>query len=142
MLLQALLASAVLPLFVLAQDDGSISGPTSSSEAAGYSCDTSKCQLPSCNCASPNPPGGLSPVRRILFTGRRSTSCHLSTKKLTIFFPVGHSSVYRFYRGRCHPVLHFGCRQPVPCKQEEPQWLPTEDDILHFHPIHELHSRY
>jgi len=61
MLLQFILASAVLPLVVLAQDDGSISGPTSSQDAAGYSCDTSKCKLPSCNCASPNPPGGLSP---------------------------------------------------------------------------------
>jgi hypothetical protein len=46
---------------ILAQDDGSLTGPTSSSEAAGYNCDASKCQLPTCNCASPNPPGGLSP---------------------------------------------------------------------------------
>ncbi|OBZ79975.1 hypothetical protein A0H81_01437 [Grifola frondosa] len=51
---------SLLPLLglVFAQD-GSISGPTSSSQAAGYSCDTTKCKLPSCNCASPNPPGGL-----------------------------------------------------------------------------------
>jgi hypothetical protein len=66
MLLQSLLLSALFPLFVLAQDDGSLSGPTSSSDAAGYSCDTTKCQLPSCNCASANPPGGLSPVGRVL----------------------------------------------------------------------------
>ncbi|KAJ7656978.1 hypothetical protein DFH06DRAFT_466784 [Mycena polygramma] len=42
----------------LAQD-GSISGATSSASAAGYSCDPTKCKLPTCNCASPNPPGGL-----------------------------------------------------------------------------------
>ncbi|KAJ7872396.1 hypothetical protein B0H13DRAFT_2349505 [Mycena leptocephala] len=46
---------------LLAQDDGSISGATSSSAAAGYSCDASKCKLPKCNCASASPPGGLSP---------------------------------------------------------------------------------
>lgn len=52
----------LLPLLVLAQDDGSLDGPASSADAAGYSCDTSKCQLPKCNCASVNPPGGLDPV--------------------------------------------------------------------------------
>ncbi|KAI0079550.1 hypothetical protein K474DRAFT_1733626 [Panus rudis PR-1116 ss-1] len=52
----------ILPLLgaALAQD-GSISGPQSSPEAAGYSCDSSKCQLPNCNCASTSPPGGLKP---------------------------------------------------------------------------------
>ncbi|KAF7311854.1 hypothetical protein MIND_00196100 [Mycena indigotica] len=53
--------------FGLAQDDGSISGPTSSSAAAGYSCDASKCKLPNCNCASPNPPGGISPADTPMF---------------------------------------------------------------------------
>ncbi|KAI0756459.1 hypothetical protein C8Q80DRAFT_1092934 [Daedaleopsis nitida] len=55
------LLAAVLPFvgYVLAQD-GSLSGPTSSSSAAGYSCDASKCKLPDCNCASTDPPGGLS----------------------------------------------------------------------------------
>jgi hypothetical protein len=48
---------------LVAAQDGSVDGPTSSSEAAGYSCDPNKCKLPACNCASPNPPGGLSPVR-------------------------------------------------------------------------------
>jgi hypothetical protein len=43
-------------------DDGSISGPTSSPQAAGYSCDPTKCKLPSCNCASTSPPGGLNAV--------------------------------------------------------------------------------
>ena len=55
---------AAVPFFaaVLAQDEGTLSGPTSSAAAAGYSCDASKCQLPNCNCASTAPPGGLSPV--------------------------------------------------------------------------------
>ncbi|KAJ7052259.1 hypothetical protein C8F01DRAFT_626387 [Mycena amicta] len=51
----------------LAQDDGSISGATSSSAAAGYSCDASKCKLPTCNCASTSPPGGLSPSDTPMF---------------------------------------------------------------------------
>ncbi|KAI0304725.1 hypothetical protein BC826DRAFT_1100522 [Russula brevipes] len=59
MLPLALLA-LLFPVTALAQD-GSIGGPTTSSEAAGYSCDTSKCKLPNCNCASTSPPGGLSP---------------------------------------------------------------------------------
>ncbi|KAF8971773.1 hypothetical protein BDZ97DRAFT_1913677 [Flammula alnicola] len=54
------LFSALLPLLALAQDGG-INGPTSSPEAAGYSCDPSKCQLPNCACASTSPPGGLQP---------------------------------------------------------------------------------
>ncbi|PPR08240.1 hypothetical protein CVT24_001282 [Panaeolus cyanescens] len=49
-----------LPLLVLGQDGG-LSGPTTSTESLGYSCDTSKCQLPACNCASTSPPGGLHP---------------------------------------------------------------------------------
>ncbi len=51
----------LLPALSLAQD-GSVSGPTSSSQAAKYSCDPSVCKLPKCNCASTSPPGGLSPV--------------------------------------------------------------------------------
>ncbi|OCH92974.1 hypothetical protein OBBRIDRAFT_386554 [Obba rivulosa] len=56
------LFATLLPLlgFVLAQD-GSLSGPTSTPGGSGYSCDTSSCKLPHCNCASPNPPGGLDP---------------------------------------------------------------------------------
>ncbi|KAF7783925.1 hypothetical protein Agabi119p4_90 [Agaricus bisporus var. burnettii] len=65
MLLSAWTA-ALLPLLALAQD-GSISGPTSSVEAAGYSCDASKCKLPDCNCASTNPPGGLKPSEVPMF---------------------------------------------------------------------------
>ncbi|KAG5717983.1 hypothetical protein E4T56_gene1729 [Termitomyces sp. T112] len=51
---------ALSPLFASAQD-GSISGAMSSPQAAGYSCDPSKCKLPDCNCASTNPPGGIKP---------------------------------------------------------------------------------
>ncbi|KII93119.1 hypothetical protein PLICRDRAFT_35300 [Plicaturopsis crispa FD-325 SS-3] len=65
MLPQFLLA-AVLPLLALAQD-GSVTGPTSNPTAAGYSCDASKCKLPSCNCASTSPPGGLSPSDTPMF---------------------------------------------------------------------------
>ncbi|KAF8204065.1 hypothetical protein BJ912DRAFT_941794 [Pholiota molesta] len=60
MKLPTIFLSALLPLLALAQD-GSIDGPTSSAQAAGYSCDASKCQLPNCNCASTSPPGGLQP---------------------------------------------------------------------------------
>ena len=60
---------ALLPLLagVIAQDGG-ITGPTSSPEAAGYSCDASKCQLPKCHCASTDPPGGLDPVGLFIYT--------------------------------------------------------------------------
>ncbi|KAH9064067.1 hypothetical protein EDB87DRAFT_1777005 [Lactarius vividus] len=47
----------MLPALILAAS----TGPTTSPEASGYSCDPSQCKLPNCNCASPNPPGGLSP---------------------------------------------------------------------------------
>lgn len=63
MLLKSLLVAALVPVFVVAQEEGVISGPTSSAAAAGYSCDSSKCKLPDCNCASTSPPGGLQPVR-------------------------------------------------------------------------------
>ncbi|KAH9004289.1 hypothetical protein EDB86DRAFT_3209363 [Lactarius hatsudake] len=59
-MLPALILAVLLPALSLAQDGG-IDGPTTSTEAAGYSCDSSQCKLPNCNCASPNPPGGLSP---------------------------------------------------------------------------------
>ncbi|TBU62469.1 hypothetical protein BD310DRAFT_871227 [Dichomitus squalens] len=62
------LFAALLPLLghVLAQD-GSLSGPQSSSSAAGYSCDPNSCKLPNCNCASTDPPGGLSPSDTPMF---------------------------------------------------------------------------
>ncbi|KAI0001863.1 hypothetical protein BJV77DRAFT_970038 [Russula vinacea] len=60
-MLSLTLLCLLLPALSLAQD-GSISGPTSSSNAAGYSCDASACKLPKCNCASTSPPGGLDPA--------------------------------------------------------------------------------
>ncbi|KAF5385148.1 hypothetical protein D9615_000983 [Tricholomella constricta] len=51
---------ALTPILVFAQDGG-IDGATTSVEAAGYSCDPSKCKLPDCNCASTSPPGGIKP---------------------------------------------------------------------------------
>jgi hypothetical protein len=68
----------LLPALSLAQD-GSISGPTSSSDAAGYSCDTSACQLPKCNCASTSPPGGLSPVRNPFLKSTALSCCPVSS---------------------------------------------------------------
>ncbi|KAJ7589709.1 hypothetical protein C8J56DRAFT_826958 [Mycena floridula] len=59
MLLRFLLA--ILPLLVKAQDGG-ITGAQTSADAAGYSCDSSQCKLPNCNCASLTPPGGLKPT--------------------------------------------------------------------------------
>ncbi|KAJ7909389.1 hypothetical protein B0H13DRAFT_2192837, partial [Mycena leptocephala] len=60
-MLPHVLLALIAPLLALASDDGGITGATSSAEAAGYSCDASKCKLPNCNCASTSPPGGLSP---------------------------------------------------------------------------------
>ncbi|KAJ7045231.1 hypothetical protein C8F04DRAFT_1068164 [Mycena alexandri] len=62
-----LVALIAAPLLVLAQDDGGITGATSSTAAAGYSCDATKCKLPDCNCASTSPPGGLSPSDTPMF---------------------------------------------------------------------------
>ncbi|GAA5963160.1 hypothetical protein JCM21900_002935 [Sporobolomyces salmonicolor] len=42
-------------------EGGALTGPVSSPESAGYSCDPSSCQAPNCVCASSSPPGGLSP---------------------------------------------------------------------------------
>jgi hypothetical protein len=50
-------------------EEGSVNGPTSSQQAAGYNCDPNKCKLPSCHCASTSPPGGLSPVS-LFFLGQ------------------------------------------------------------------------
>lgn len=63
-LLSLLALLPISPLLVSAQD-GSITGPTSSQEAAGYSCDSNSCKLPNCACASTSPPGGLDPVSLI-----------------------------------------------------------------------------
>ncbi len=60
-MLLAVFSIFFVPLAVFAQDGG-ITVLTTSAEAAGYSCDSTQCRLPHCNCASTSPPGGLSPV--------------------------------------------------------------------------------
>ncbi|KAJ7292585.1 hypothetical protein C8J57DRAFT_1831 [Mycena rebaudengoi] len=52
---------AILATQLALAEEGGINGPTTSPDAAGYSCDPAKCQLPACNCASTSPPGGLKP---------------------------------------------------------------------------------
>ncbi|GAA6011540.1 hypothetical protein JCM10207_002652 [Rhodosporidiobolus poonsookiae] len=59
-------AFALASTLVLAQgnnggEGAGPTGPVSSPESAGYSCDTSTCKLPACLCASTSPPGGLDP---------------------------------------------------------------------------------
>ncbi|CAH7686651.1 family 4 carbohydrate esterase [Phakopsora pachyrhizi] len=44
-----------------AGEGGALTGPSSSPQSAGYSCDPSSCKLPNCQCASTSPPGGLNP---------------------------------------------------------------------------------
>lgn len=61
-MLPAVFFVLLAPLLALAQDGG-ITGAQTSSAAAGYSCDPSQCKLPSCNCASVTPPGGLQPCQ-------------------------------------------------------------------------------
>ncbi|KAH7920945.1 hypothetical protein BV22DRAFT_1039233 [Leucogyrophana mollusca] len=71
MLKLAAFCSVLLVLSLVGAQDGGISGPTSSSSAAGYSCDPTQCRLPNCNCASTSPPGGLQPSevpQFVLFT--------------------------------------------------------------------------
>ncbi|KAK0434839.1 hypothetical protein EV421DRAFT_1280099 [Armillaria borealis] len=60
-MLWAVFSIFIVPLAVFAQDGG-VTVLTTSAEAAGYSCDSTQCRLPHCNCASTNPPGGLSPA--------------------------------------------------------------------------------
>ncbi|GAA5834205.1 hypothetical protein JCM5353_006950 [Sporobolomyces roseus] len=66
-LLLSSLSISSLPLQASAQglvssgEGAGLSGPTSSTDAAGYSCDPNECKLPNCQCASTSPPGGLSP---------------------------------------------------------------------------------
>lgn len=89
---------------VLAQDGG-ISGATSSPEAAGYSCDPSKCRLPHCNCASTSPPGGLHPVSAIF---------SLVDHPLNLtFLSVRDATIYCVHCGRCHPIIYSGIRRSI-----------------------------
>ncbi len=60
MRLLALLATLSLyPILYTFAQDGSINGPGTDPQAAGYSCDTSKCKLPNCRCAGTDIPGGI-----------------------------------------------------------------------------------
>ncbi|WAR54500.1 hypothetical protein PtB15_18B244 [Puccinia triticina] len=42
-------------------EGGATNGPSSTPQSAGYTCDPNSCKLPSCQCASTSPPGGLNP---------------------------------------------------------------------------------
>ncbi|OAV86694.1 hypothetical protein PTTG_10998, partial [Puccinia triticina 1-1 BBBD Race 1] len=42
-------------------EGGATNGPLSTPQSAGYTCDPNSCKLPSCQCASTSPPGGLNP---------------------------------------------------------------------------------
>ncbi|KAG9007781.1 hypothetical protein FRB94_001685 [Tulasnella sp. JGI-2019a] len=59
------LVFAAVPALVNAQDGGA-----PSSDSAGnytYSCDATKCKIPTCNCASTSAPGGLTPAQTPMF---------------------------------------------------------------------------
>ncbi|KAE9397435.1 hypothetical protein BT96DRAFT_957907 [Gymnopus androsaceus JB14] len=84
----ALLAWSLCATVVVGQD-GSVTGPTSSAQAAGYSCDPSKCQLPNCNCASTSPPAPTSSIILLL---------NPITASLAHEFHALQSSVPQFYR--------------------------------------------
>jgi hypothetical protein len=77
-LLRGLLLFSLLSSYNVSAQDGGIDGPASSPESAGYSCDPTQCQLPSCHCASTTPPGGLSPVRtsRVFMAPRGACPMH------------------------------------------------------------------
>jgi len=47
--------------------DGSLDGPTTDPSKFSYNCDPNQCKLPKCNCASTNPPGGISPSDTPMF---------------------------------------------------------------------------
>jgi hypothetical protein len=126
MLPLSLLAAVLLPVFVIAQD-GSISGPTSSPSAAGYSCDTTKCQLPNCNCASTSPPGGLIPVSLHLYPVCISTT---NTPQ------VRHPNVHCFHRRRRRSILHPRWREPVPRTSQKSQRVHPKNDLLHLYQLY------
>lgn len=116
-------ALAILPWFVAAQDGG-INGPTSSSDAAGYNCDASKCQLPNCNCASTSPPGGLQPVS-FHNTDTKIIKRRSSLILLVIsYYPVRGSSIHCVHGGRCRSILYHRLYQPIPRTAQESEWLP------------------
>lgn len=119
MFARSLLLAVLLPLLVLAQD-GSLDGPASSADAAGYSCDVSKCQLPNCNCASVKPPGGLDPVSVLCSRCRRAMSlcgcdgCYLYPYTLRL-------RLFRFHR---QTSLNSSYSQPTMQFSRIP-WIPS-----------------
>jgi len=142
MLARSLLLAALLPLLVLAQD-GDINGPTSNADAAGYSCDASKCQLPNCNCASVKPPGGLDPVSAIHFPtlltsfAITAVAIHLRSVAEALFGSIGRCPAIHCVHGRrCYSSVHFEFSQSVPCSAQEPQRVPTLHDLLYFSRLH------
>jgi len=147
MLILSLSLAALLPLLILAQD-GSLDGPASSADSAGYSCDPSECRLPKCNCASAKPPGGLNPVSTLRSPCWRAMLLRwwlfiLSCSLLNACGSVdGCPSIHRLYGRRCYPIVHPGRRQPIPCPTQKPQWMQTLNDLLHFPLLHQLHPRH
>ena len=55
----SLVPTALLVARLVQAQDGSISGPGTTRQAAGYSCDPTKCVLPNCACASTSIPGNI-----------------------------------------------------------------------------------
>ncbi|KAF8131521.1 hypothetical protein EV363DRAFT_1398616 [Boletus edulis] len=77
--------------YLVAAQDRSISGPTTSASTARHSCDPNKCKLPKCNCARTSPPGGLSPSEDsqfILLTADDAIHQFLAHRKNPNGFPL------------------------------------------------------
>ncbi|TNY20211.1 hypothetical protein DMC30DRAFT_417191 [Rhodotorula diobovata] len=71
-------------------EGGALTGPVSSPESAGYSCDASQCKLPDCLCASTSPPGGLDPKNVPQFvTFTADDAIQLYTKDVMSYFLGG-----------------------------------------------------
>ncbi|GAA5904460.1 hypothetical protein JCM8208_004199 [Rhodotorula glutinis] len=71
-------------------EGGALTGPVSSPESAGYTCDPSQCRLPDCLCASTSPPGGLDPKNVPQFvTFTADDAIQLYTKEVMSYFLGG-----------------------------------------------------
>ncbi|BGP43339.1 hypothetical protein JCM10449v2_007370 [Rhodotorula kratochvilovae] len=71
-------------------EGGALTGPVSSPESAGYSCDPNQCKLPDCLCASASPPGGLDPKNVPQFvTFTADDAIQLYTKEVVSHFLGG-----------------------------------------------------
>lgn len=71
--------------FVFAQD-GSISGPGTSPQAANYTCDPNQCKLPNCRCASTSIPGDIPHDETPMFLV--FTACVLPIQPLSRIVPL------------------------------------------------------